>query len=813
MRASVTAETPHKNIYAFTGVFTAELENGGEYNEPLSLEHTLWSSTVLTCGTAIGIVVYTGKETRSVMNSNIPSLKFGICDDELNFLSKLLFGLMVVISIVMVIMSGITSTFYLLFFRYLLLLSSIIPISLRVNLDMAKILYCYLIPRDTDIPNTIARNSNIPEELGRIQYILSDKTGTLTRNEMSLKKVSIVDGRYAVEDKFSMEEFKFLKTLTSLESKYKYDRAENIKKMVKALALCHNVSPVTEAGETIYQASSPDEIALVKFAKDSGLNLSLRGQDYIQLTLSKGVTERYSILRIFPFSSARKRMGILLQHPSSTDVLFYLKGAEDIMKTKISQKDAVRVLEECENLAREGLRTLIIAQKILTLNEYKEWEKEFKKVSLCIENREEKEREVIDKLEVNMDALGVTGVEDKLQENVADTIESLRDAGIKVWILTGDKVETAECIAISTKLKSREEDYFEMINLPKDQILGKLDEFAKANTKIMPSDRSKVLVIDGSTLNIVLSEFRKEFIESACLAPSVVCCRVAPTQKAQIVEALKEFTDKRICSIGDGGNDVGMIQSAHIGIGIEGKEGKQASLAADFSISRFNSLSRLVLWHGRLSYKRTAKLSYFVFHRGLIISFIQALFTCIFFFSAIPIYNGMLMLGYTTIYTMLPVFSLVLDEDADIHSIMRYPVLYESLQTRKLMRFTSFCVCIFKSFYQGSVIIIMTLVLFPDNSFFNIVVITFSALILTELLNIMTEIDKFHWAMGVSEVVTLILYTSSMLALKSYFDLYYLFSGEFVWKVVIITLISWAPLHLASFLMEKISPADHKKVQ
>lgn len=813
IRGSVIAEAPHKNIYGFSGVFSAELENGGEYNEPLSLESTLWASTVLTCGTAVGLIVYAGKETRSVMNSNLPSLKFGVCDSELNFLSKLLFGLMVVISIVMVLMSGITSTFYLLFFRYLLLLSSIIPISLRVNLDMAKILYCYLIPRDNDIPNTIARNSNIPEELGRIQYLLTDKTGTLTRNEMSLKKLSIIDGKYTVDDKFQMDEFKFLRGLTTLESKYKYHKSENIKRMVKALALCHNVSPVTESGETVYQASSPDEIALVRFGKDVGINLTQRGQDYIQLTLAKNTTERYSVLRIFPFSSARKRMGILLQHPSSTDVLFYLKGAEDVMKSKISQKDAVRILEECENLAREGLRTLIIAQKTLSINEYKEWEKEYKKVSLCIENREEKEREVIDKLEVNMEALGVTGVEDKLQENVADTIESLRDAGIKVWILTGDKVETAECIAISTKLKSREEDWFEMIDVPKENILAKLDEFSKTNTKILPSDRSKVLVIDGATLNSVLKDFRQQFIESACLAPSVVCCRVAPTQKSQIVDALKEFTDKRICSIGDGGNDVGMIQAAHIGIGVEGKEGKQASLAADFSIAKFNSLSRLVLWHGRLSYKRTAKLSYFVFHRGLIISFIQALFTCIFFFSAIPIYNGMLMLGYTSAYTMMPVFSLVLDVDADVNSIMRYPVLYESLQTRKLLRFTSFCVCIFKSFYQGSVIIIMTLVLFPDNNFFNIVVITFSALIATELLNIMTEIDKFHWAMGVSEVVTLVLYIASMLTMRAYFDLFYLFSLEFVWKVLIITIISWMPLHVASYLFEKFYPADHKKVQ
>ena len=102
-----------------------------------------------------------------------------------------------------------------------------------------------------------------------------------------------------------------------------------------------------------------------------------------------------------------------------------------------------------------------------------------------------------------------------------------------------------------------------------------------------------------------------------------------------------------------------MIQSANVGIGIVGKEGKQAALAADFSILQFNYLNKLLLWHGRLAYKRSAKLSQFVIHRGLIISNIQAIFTLVFYFVAIPIYNGYLMLGYSTLFTVLPVFSLV----------------------------------------------------------------------------------------------------------------------------------------------------------
>jgi phospholipid-translocating ATPase len=186
---------------------------------------------------------------------------------------------------------------------------------------------------------------------------------------------------------------------------------------------------------------------------------------------------------------------------------------------------------------------------------------------------------------------------------------------------------------------------------------------------------------------------------------------------------------------------VGMIQEADVGIGLVGKEGMQASLASDFSITQFCHLKRLTLWHGRLSYKRSAALSQFVIHRGLIISLIQAIFTIMFYFVAIPIYNGYLMLGYATIYTSLPVFTLVFDEDADVKSIMQFPPLYKTLQKGRSLSFKTFCVWIWKSIYQGATIMLFA-VLFFNNSFTNIVTITFSSLILIELLNVYTEVMK-----------------------------------------------------------------------
>jgi phospholipid-translocating ATPase len=625
---------------------------------------------------------------------------------------------------------------------------------------------------------------------------------------MSLKKAIIIDDE--LDDLKQKEKMDFIKNISSLETVLETGKKENIKNFVKALAICHNVTPIkddNEKGETSYQASSPDEIAFVKYADIHGIELNCRTENSLWLKLRKNDIEKYVVLDVFPFSSTTKRMGIIIQHPKAGKIYFYVKGAEDVMKDKIHSSFQEKFVEDCEKLAREGLRTLIFAFKEITEKSYRDWKKRYDHAVCSLDDRDRQIRLVIDELEVDLQFLGVTGVEDKLQKDVGKTIKDLRSAGITIWVLTGDKVETAQCIATTTELKTRTEDWFEIMDLKQEEVEKKLSDLSKRNLQ------RTVLVIDGASVARIMSNNPKRFLEFMIKAAAVVCCRIAPTQKTQIVELLKNNTQKRICSIGDGGNDVGMIQAAHVGIGIEGKEGKQASLAADFSIEEFSALRSLILCHGRHSYKRTAKLSNFVFHRGVIISVIQALFSCMFYFNAIPIYNGILMMGYATFYTNMPVFSIVLDQDATLSTLMVFPQLYLSLRRSKAISFKSFCICIFKSAYQGSAIIVTGVLLFPENNFTNIVSITFTALIFTELLNVMTEIDRFHWAMGISQVITGIIYLLSMFALKNYFDLNYLFSLEFLIRVLAITLISWMPLHLIKVLMTFIDPADYRKVE
>eukprot|EP00124_Ichthyophonus_hoferi_P002595 Ihof_evm8s182 gene=Ihof_evmTU8s182 len=263
--------------------------------------------------------------------------------------------------------------------------------------------------------------------------------------------------------------------------------------------------------------------------------------------------------------------------------------------------------DECGNMAREGLRTLVVASKTLSPEAYQSFSSSLATARRVLVDREAAVMEVRRSLETDLKLLGLTGVEDKLQEDLKPSIETLRNAGIRIWMLTGDKMETATNIAMSSRLVSRNQCIYQF-----NKTKNRQDVALELNT--FSNYKDCALVIDGDSLKLCMEFFQSEFMSLACAAPVVVCCRVAPTQKADVVRLIKTHTGLRTCSIGDGGNDVSMIQEADIGIGLEGKEGKQASLAADFSLIRFKDIVPLLLHHGRNNYKRSAALAQFVIH-------------------------------------------------------------------------------------------------------------------------------------------------------------------------------------------------------
>ena len=857
--AYVECEPPSKLIYNFEGVINCKDEEGSK-REPLNLENTMWASTVVASLKVIGIVIYTGKETRARMNSSTPKVKIGILDQELNRSNMYLFGIMLFVAFILATAKGFSLKFFYTFIKYVILFCAIIPISLRVNLDVSKTYFSYVINRDKDIPETIARNSTIPEELGRISYIFSDKTGTLTKNEMVFKKIAMETEQFGEDD---FEDLKAILSdeckdndaplldLINLESKMSevtsYSESLNIdpslsdkslgmekkrsKKIrrhrnklirdtITSMVLCNNVTPVVDDQDDTkitYQASSPDEVALVKFAETLNMRLVHRTDSEIKIKDSADNFEEFEILANFPFSSDTKRMGIVLKNKKHGHIIYYLKGAENVMMKFVKKEYVGYISENAENLATKGLRTLVLSQKIISQEDFDKWNGEYKEALTSMENRQEKITQVVSKLENNMEFLCVTGVEDLLQDDVAMTIDNLRNAGMKVWMLTGDKVETATCISISAGIKAKNHKIFTIRNdeFAHESLAGdiiKLKELFREyqkKTDIEPN----IFIIDGDTLDLALKNCEEDFFRTSMQAPSVVCCRCSPTQKRIIVKTIKKYTNARTAAVGDGGNDVAMIQEADVGIGIVGKEGLQASLAADYSIKEFRSLSVLLLWWGRIAYKNTSTMANFIIHRGLVISMNQFIFSCVFYFNPVPIYSGFLSFGYSTIFTSLPSISVLLDQDVAKDNVIKFPTLYKILLKGRELNFKSFLFCLFKSIFQAAVIMLGSFVLFSDNIYLKIVTVTFTALIYLEILNVYLDITTYHWFMWVAFSSTCVVYLLTIWILNYYLDIYFIFKANIFWKIPILSIAAWAPFFIGKKIKKKCFPETVEKLK
>lgn len=641
-----------------------QYESDSSSTSALSIDNTAWANTVIASqATTLAVIVYTGPQTRSALSTDPSRSKTGLLEYEINSLTKILCALTLTLSIVLVALEGFENTegnvWYIKIMRFLVLFSTIVPISLRVNLDLGKSAYSWFIQRDPGMPGAVVRTSTIPEDLGRIEYLLSDKTGTLTQNEMEMKKIHVGTVSYANEAMDEVSSYvrqgfyiqqttdpatqnmlitpssTYSNTATMGTTRMRREIGTRVRDVVLALALCHNVTPTvdTEDGKevTSYQASSPDEIAIVRWTESVGLRLVYRDRTNMVLesTDSNRPVVRVRILDVFPFTSEGKRMGITVHFHENIkvknpdlnggEIWFFQKGADTVMSSIVAANDWLD--EETANMAREGLRTLVVGRKKLSAQQYHEFTSRYQEAALSIAGRDAGMQRVISHyLENDLELIGVTGVEDKLQKDVKPSLELLRNAGIKIWMLTGDKVETARCVAVSSKLVARGQYIYTVSKLKKK-------DNAQDHLDFLRSKTDACLLIDGESLALFLTHFRIEFISIAVQLPTVVACRCSPNQKAEVAKLIREYTKKRVCCIGDGGNDVSMIQAADVGVGIVGKEGRQASLAADFSIEQFCHLVKLLVWHGRNSYKRSAKLAQFVIHRGLIIAVCQTMYS------------------------------------------------------------------------------------------------------------------------------------------------------------------------------------------
>ncbi|KAI6090963.1 phospholipid-translocating P-type ATPase [Hypoxylon rubiginosum] len=858
IRVRVTGGKPDRKVNEFVGkvelmatrqdVLNRQSDessiSGNSQSAPLSIDNTAWANTVIASqATTMAVIVYTGPQTRSALSTSLSRSKTGLLEYEINSLTKILCALTLALSIVLVALEGFGNSegniWYVKIMRFLVLFSTIVPISLRVNLDLGKSVYSWFIQRDPGIPGAVVRTSTIPEDLGRIEYLLSDKTGTLTQNEMEMKKIHVGTVSYAneaMDEVLAYVRHGFVgapgeKALVTPSSSYstaagitatrtRREIGSRVRDVVLALALCHNVTPTTEEenGQTItsYQASSPDEIAIVRWTESVGLRLAYRDRKtmILESTETGKTVVQVQILDIFPFTSDGKRMGIIVrfheqsQTPSvglgNGETWFYQKGADTVMGPIVAANDWLD--EETANMAREGLRTLVVGRKKLSHDQYRDFSASYQEASLAISGRDAGMQHVVAEfLEHDLELLGVTGVEDKLQRDVKPSLELLRNAGIKIWMLTGDKVETARCVAVSSKLVARGQYIYTVAKLKhKDNAQDHLD-FLRSKT-------DSCLLIDGESLTLYLTHFGADFISVAVRLPTVVACRCSPTQKADIAKLIKEFTKKRVCCIGDGGNDVSMIQAADVGVGIVGKEGRQASLAADFSIEQFCHLTKLLVWHGRNSYKRSAKLAQFVIHRGLIIAVCQTMYSIAIKFEPEGLYKDWLLVGYATVYTAAPVLSLVLDKDVDENLANLYPELYKELTSGRSLSYRTFFVWVFVSIYQGGMIQGLSQILTEVDGP-KMVAVSYTVLVLNELLMVAIEITTWHPVMIMCIVGTFLFYVGSVPFLGGYFDLDFLLTWGFLWRVLAIGSISLVPPYAGKLIRRTMRPPSYRKVQ
>ncbi|ODQ63352.1 phospholipid-translocating P-type ATPase [Nadsonia fulvescens var. elongata DSM 6958] len=780
----IESEPPHPNLYTFNGVAkwtNHATENSGEtMSEPLTINNLLLRGcTLRNTKWVIGVVVATGDDTKIMLNSGITPTKISLISRELNVSVIVNFVLLFCMCFVAGMIQGFafkmpdTSIVYfefgmiggkpsvsglISFWVAVIIFQSLVPISLYISIEIIKTIQAFFIFSDEfmyheplDYPCT-PKSWNISDDLGQIEYIFSDKTGTLTQNVMEFKKCTINGISYGLAyteamagmrkrlgvdtDKESKEKKNqiirdkelMLMKLRSMDDNLQLiddevtfvssaliddingqsgsEQAHANKHFFFALAICHTV--LTEestkyTGRRDFKAQSPDEAALVGTARDLGFTFVTRDKRGAILNIH-GREQEVQVLNILEFNSTRKRMSVIIKLPSTAEcaerILLICKGADSIIYERLipntQRQLRQQTAQQLQEFANEGLRTLCLAQREISASEYQEWNIRNEQASVALTNREQFMEEVADSIERNLTLLGGTAIEDRLQDGVPDSIALLGMAGIKLWVLTGDKLETAINIGFSCNLLNNDmqilvidtnDGSLEACDLLISGLLqthfgmtGSDEELEAAKLDHSPPKSNFAVVIDGDALKLALHEsLAQKFVLLGKQCKSVLCCRVSPAQKAAVVKVVKNTLGVLTLSIGDGANDVAMIQSADVGVGIAGEEGRQAAMSSDYAIGQFKFLTRLLLIHGRWSYKRLAEMIPNFFYKNIVFTF------CLFWYGIYNNFDGSYLFEYTYLmfynlaFTSLPIIFLgVLDQDVNDKISLHVPQLYRT---------------------------------------------------------------------------------------------------------------------------------------
>lgn len=718
LAGEIQSEQPNGSIHTFKGLMVTSAGS-----ETIGPSNVILRGCIVRNTTFIyGVVVYTGHDTKIMQAANDCPSKESSINHRINSEFVIIVGFLILFcaiaaTIAVLFNIGVldeswylplgTNSFvvwFATFLRFFLILSNMVPISLYVTLDVVKSIQSYFMQNDlhmyhheTDTPCSV-RTMALNEDLGQISHVFTDKTGTLTCNVMNFRKCCINGTSYSgdaaqaksVSPWVNFEDAKFLRDLN------RPNDERRVNEFLWHLSLNHTI--VTERvseGQWRLSASSPDEQALVAMAKKYGFEFLHRSPGKATIKIRSGETVEYDILNVLEFNSTRKRMSVVVQDPETREIKILSKGADSVIFPRLVQSAEMDLLrkqtqEQLEKYAKEGLRTLILAQRNVSQEEYDAWNEKYKAIG---DNSSELEK-VIEELETELELLGATAIEDELQSGVEETIELLRGAGICVWMLTGDHPDTAQNIATSSKLIDSTTKCFNITSqrfkkMPdiRAEILKRIQQLriyrqAAAMRQATSKSNDVAVILDGESLNAMFHEIVvSDFLELVELSDIVLACRISPGQKADLVRIVRAYTTKpgRTLAIGDGANDVPMIQAAHVGVGISGNEGLQAANSSDYSIAQFRFLRRLLFVHGRFNYRRISLVVCYIFYKNILLVMSQFWYSLVNGMSGQKFYNEWAVNLFNTLYTAAPIVVVgVNDMDVPAWISQRIPILYRS---------------------------------------------------------------------------------------------------------------------------------------
>uniref|UniRef100_A0A3Q1BNU4 Phospholipid-transporting ATPase n=1 Tax=Amphiprion ocellaris TaxID=80972 RepID=A0A3Q1BNU4_AMPOC len=892
--ALIECEEPNNRLDKFLGMM---LWNREQY--PLELDNMLLRGCkVRNTEECHGLVIFAGADTKIMRNGGKTRFKRTKIDELMNYMVYTIFALLLLVAAGLAI--GHTYWYedigskawylydgkdqdasyrgFLSFWGYIIVLNTMVPISLYVSVEVIRLgqskfinwdLQMYFAEKDTPAK---ARTTTLNEQLGQIEYIFSDKTGTLTQNIMAFKKCTIAGRSYGKKkrcssrnkkwinepfsaprqpvdwswNRYADKKFQFMDNYLVAHVRSKKDR--DAMEFFKLLSLCHTVMVENKDGELVYQAASPDEGALVTAARNFGFVFLSRTQDTITIREMDQETT-YEMLALLDFNSDRKRMSIIRTNFPDGRIRLYCKGADTVIYERLAPNSRHKETTQTalDVFANETLRTLCLCYKDISAQEYEAWSRKHKDAQLTLSNRDAALDRVYEQIENNLMLIGATAIEDKLQDGVPETIAKLAKADIKIWVLTGDKKETAENIGYSCSLLTDDmqihygEDVNEKLSIRQANRRNEPQTVYRRKKKpaepfFTQPGKNALIITGGCWLHDgKRSEMNSlpqiDFVDMACECEAVICCRVTPKQKANVVSLVKKYKKAVTLSIGDGANDVNMIKTADIGVGISGQEGMQAVMSSDYAFAQFRYLQRLLLVHGRWSYIRMCKFLRFFFFKNFAFTLVHFWYSFFSGYSSQVAYEDWFITLYNLCYSSLPVLLVgLLDQDVNDRLSLKFPKLYLPGQQGTLFNYKNFFISLFHGIFVSLIIFFIPYGAFlqtmgqdgeAPSDYQSFAVVTASSLIFT--VNLQISLDTSYWTfvncfavLGSIAIYFGIMFDIHSAGIHVIFPSIFTFTGAasnalrqpYLWLTIILTVgISLLPVICIQFLHKTIWPS------